>query len=547
VTIHNIPSELQSLKQFVVWKLKERKGNLSKVPYNARTKRGADSTNSSTWTTLDEALKTFSKGYYDGIGFVFANGYCGIDLDHCRNAQTGEIEAWAIDTVKLIDSYTEISPSGTGLHIIIKAKLDGDGINRCVEGHKIEIYDCKRYFTLTGNHLEGTPTIINNKQDEVSALYDWVIEKTETKKSALLPPKSSDAIPLTLDDKELLEKARNAANGEKFQRLWSGDSSQYEDDASDADQAFVNLLCFWSQHDAQVERLWKSSERYRGKLEREDYITRTIAKARGYQTASYTGEFQFADGEPDITNLEELSSDDYQISDDPKREIYLRQCARNAAKVMEVYVTLLKLLGFKKNHTRLLIALTAVGRDRLGTFVAAQSWLKEKYQEHGDHSSEETVRRDIRKLLEEQTELGIRLISYTPGTMDAKGFRFASQFKNHLLRYALQAISISLDTRQEFPHTSAALEAACRQVLASIPREDPTTFKGQSKRHRVKTIGDLEIKLNRSENELMEQMIAEGWAQGEIEAEFEHLELERRRRLSEAFRIRIKHQSKSVR
>jgi putative DNA primase/helicase len=545
VTIHNIPTELQSLIQFVVWKLKERKGNLTKVPYNARTKRGADSTNPSTWATFNEALSVYSKGKYDGIGFVFANGYCGIDLDHCRNAETGEIEAWAIDIVKLIDSYTEISPSGTGLHIITKAKLDGDGVNRCVDGHKIEIYDCKRYFTITGDHLEGTPENINDKQSEVSALYDWVIEKTESKKSKPQASKPSYATPLTLDDKELLDRARSAANGAKFQRLWSGDSSEYEDDVSDADQGFVSQLCFWTQDDAQVERLWKSSQRYRGKLERDDYITRTIKRARSYQTASYTGEFQSSD-EQDITDMEEITGDDFPIVDDPEREKLLRLFACNAAKVMEAYVTLLKLLGFKKNHTRLLIALTAVGRARLGTFVAAQSWLKERYQEHGEHSSEETVRRDIRKLLEEQAELGIRLISYTPGSMDSKGYRFASQFKNHLLRYGLQAISISLDIRKSHKHTSAALEAACREVIASIPQEEPSTFKGQAKRQRVKTKSDLETRLNKSENELIEWMIAQGWAQSEIDAEFEELERERRRRVSEAFKIRIKPTSKSA-
>jgi hypothetical protein len=233
--------------------------------------------------------------------------------------------------------------------------------------------------------------------------------------------------------------------------------------------------------------------------------------------------------------------------DDPGREKYLRQCARNAAKVMEAYVTLLKLLGFKKNHTRLLLALTAVGRAKLGTFVAAQSWLKERYQEHCEHSSEETVRRDIKKLLEEQAELGVRLISYTPGTMNAKGERFASQFKNHLLRYALEAISISMDIHKDYNYTSAALEAACREVIANIPHEEPTTFKGQAKRQRVKTKSDLEIRLNKSENELIEWMIAQGWAQSEIDAEFEELERERRRRVNEAFRIRIQPNSKSAR
>src|SRR5204863_1683911 len=84
-----------------------------------------------------------------------------------------------------------------------------------------------RYFTLTGNHLEGTPTTIYSKQDEVSGLYDWVIEKTESKKSEHQTPKPSDSIALTLGDEDLLNCARNAANGAKFEKLWSGDASEY--------------------------------------------------------------------------------------------------------------------------------------------------------------------------------------------------------------------------------------------------------------------------------------------------------------------------------
>lgn len=350
---------------------------------------------------------------------------------------------------------------------------------------------------------------------------------------------------ISLDDERLLETAKRAGNRKKFEQLWSGDTSGYQSQ-SEAELGLTNLLCFYTSDDTQVERLLKSSGMYRQKHdEHPDYINRTITKARASQTSYYTGE-HMTEEDFDISDFQEIEGDKPSLTGNPKRDKYLKQCACNAAKVMEAYVTLLKLLGFKKNHSRLLMALTAIGRGRLGTFIAAQSWLQERYQEQGKHSSEDTVRRDIRKLLDEQAALGVRLISYKPGTINAKRVRFASQFKNHLLSYALQSISISLDIRKDHEHIGAALEAACREVIANIPHEEPTTFKGQTKRPQVKTISDLETKLNKSENELIEQMIAEGWAQSEIEAEFEKLERGRKRRVSESFKIHIKHHSKSA-
>jgi putative DNA primase/helicase len=118
---HHIPAELKALSQFVVWKMEERAGTTkgTKIPYDAKTGRKAKSTDPQTWASFDVALQACSTGKYDGIGFTFDKGYSGVDLDNCRDPQTGEIELWAFDIVMMLDSYTEISPSGTGLHILL--------------------------------------------------------------------------------------------------------------------------------------------------------------------------------------------------------------------------------------------------------------------------------------------------------------------------------------------------------------------------------------------------------------------------------------------
>src|SRR3982751_2755687 len=123
----NVPAVMQAARQWCVWKLEpDKDGKLTKVPYNARTGRAGSSTNRKTWATFDEAIQTYERNGYAGIGFYFGNGFAGIDLDACRNPITGEIEQWALDIVRAGESYTEVSPSGTGLHIFCKGRVPHD-------------------------------------------------------------------------------------------------------------------------------------------------------------------------------------------------------------------------------------------------------------------------------------------------------------------------------------------------------------------------------------------------------------------------------------
>src|SRR3954453_3293219 len=125
VRAENIPEELKRRPQWVPWKAVGDKPD--KVPYSATTGRKASSTDLLTWATFQEALEAYDNGPYEGVGFVFssADPYTGIDLDDCVDAD-GEIAPWALEIVLYFDSYTELSATGSGLHIIVR----GDVSNR---------------------------------------------------------------------------------------------------------------------------------------------------------------------------------------------------------------------------------------------------------------------------------------------------------------------------------------------------------------------------------------------------------------------------------
>jgi putative DNA primase/helicase len=147
VKVEGIPEELRVRPQWVVWKAVGDKPD--KVPYSARTGRKASSTDLLTWSTFQDSLEANENGDHAGLGFVFssADPYTGIDLDDCVDAD-GEIALWALEIVRYFDSYTELSATGSGLHIIVR----GETPNR--RKGDVEVYSSKRFFTVTGHAVE---------------------------------------------------------------------------------------------------------------------------------------------------------------------------------------------------------------------------------------------------------------------------------------------------------------------------------------------------------------------------------------------------------
>ncbi len=153
-SVENIPERLTERPQWVNWRLEERDGKKTKVPYTPGTLRRASSTDLMTWRTFSEALAAYEAGEppYDGIGFMFcsADPFAGIDLDKCRNPETGKVAEWARKIISSVqEGHVEASPSGTGVHIIVEGTVRGGGMRK----GKVEMYSQGRFFTITGRTL----------------------------------------------------------------------------------------------------------------------------------------------------------------------------------------------------------------------------------------------------------------------------------------------------------------------------------------------------------------------------------------------------------
>jgi hypothetical protein len=164
-----VPGELKDCPQWTAWRYVMRGGKRTKPPCDPRG-FAVDQAKSPQMLSFDEAVRAFKadkKKILEGIGFVFVEGgpFCGVDLDDCIDR--GQLEPWAKAIVGSVDSYSEVSPSGTGVKIFAKAHAPGP---RRRQG-KIEMYFDKRYFTVTGNRLPGTPSRINSAQEAIDELY----------------------------------------------------------------------------------------------------------------------------------------------------------------------------------------------------------------------------------------------------------------------------------------------------------------------------------------------------------------------------------------
>jgi archaellum biogenesis ATPase FlaH len=275
-----IPAELKAVPNWVMFRLEHRVNQLkpAKVPYQPSGDH-AKANDPTTWNTFETCLQVVGK--FDGIGFEFAPPYIGVDLDKCRDPETGELEEWAQDVIAHFDSYTELSPSGTGVHILCEGTLPPGGrrIGR------IEMYDKSRFFTMTGEHLPGTPTVVNDRTEVLVEIHAALFPATVGG-----PPRTSATVPLSNpSDEEILRAASAAKNGRHFDSLWRGDWQGAYRSQSEADEALCCMLAFWTGKDAvRTDQLFRQSSLYRTKWDREDYRTRTIENAVNRTETSYS-------------------------------------------------------------------------------------------------------------------------------------------------------------------------------------------------------------------------------------------------------------------
>lgn len=291
------PKFLRDKNHFCAWRYIQKQGEVkpSKVPYVAQSGRGysitspTDLVNGVTSYTIardvveqamKEHIELHTKEYYDGIGYKLDGTYTAGDEDWCIvydiHTHQALLRADVYERLKANNTYYEVSPSGAGVRFLIKGSIPGPVHT------EIELYCKKRFMSWTGNHIVGTPNDIEERQEQLNALYK------EFKKTVLVAPKKAPTAHTPcvytgpgLSDDAIIEKARTARNGTKFRKLFDeGDISGYSNDESRADLALCKMLAYWTNGDDEtIDRLFRQSKLYRSKWERDDYREMTIAKA----------------------------------------------------------------------------------------------------------------------------------------------------------------------------------------------------------------------------------------------------------------------------
>lgn len=279
-----VPDELRVLKQWVMWKFdwNVKSGSWAKVPYQTNGQKAASDT-PDTWSNFDTVMVTFeqSRSSFDGIGFMFhpSTGYVGVDVDECVTEGDGDLllSTFAQRVVTRLNTYTEISPSGTGIHCIGKAQLDV-GFNRTYQGNKVEGYSKGRYFTFTGRSWTEKPTPIRDIQADVDALHKLV---TAT------DPKVADTKPqvLSLSVQQRLDAALKKP---VIESLFYGNTITHGGDDSAADMALCSHLAFYTDGtEACLDAMFRQSKLMRPKWDEmrgsDTYGNITIGKVMASQ------------------------------------------------------------------------------------------------------------------------------------------------------------------------------------------------------------------------------------------------------------------------
>jgi hypothetical protein len=285
----NIPEEMKLYLQWVVWRYEDRGVNTgiapTKVPYDAKTGELASVSDPNTWTSYVQAVDAYEAHKYHGIGFVFTrlDPYSGIDLDDVEKKVAAGVMTRAeadiiiqrhIKVYEEFTSYAERSPSGSGLHIIVKGKVP-TGRRRS----QIEIYSDKRYFTMTGDVYRNSP--IEPHQELLTQLWQQMGKGVAAEfYDGKVPQKESD--------EAVLERALKADNGAKFAALLNGNWREYYgphmghsgEGHSEADIAFIDIVAFYTQNREQIARIFRASQLgKRKKAQRGDYVDWMINKS----------------------------------------------------------------------------------------------------------------------------------------------------------------------------------------------------------------------------------------------------------------------------
>jgi hypothetical protein len=295
-----IPQVLKDALQWTIWKAEsspKKPNQLDKVPYRAVAPGSkASSTDASTWADYIAAYDAYvrrDETCADGLMFACGNGIGGVDIDGCIDPETGEIAPSAWEVIRAINSYTEKSISGTGIRIFVRTPE-----LRAIKD-RVEIYTTARFYTVTGQHIEGTPLTVEERGEQLAALREQIEQERSAAKAAKRkkskPPRSEAPVAepacgvtaLGVTDDEVLAVCHGFKG---FTELFNG-SIEGCRGQSEADMKLAGTLAFAcgpGEHE-RVERLMRRSGLVRDKWDRDDYLTTlTIPNAYAGRTEYYT-------------------------------------------------------------------------------------------------------------------------------------------------------------------------------------------------------------------------------------------------------------------
>lgn len=297
-----VPDVLQSFTIFVGY-------DKDKLPINPRTGNKAQSNNRQTWADLKTAIESISKfptikGIGIQLGETDIGRLCGIDIDNCVDSE-GNITPEAQKIINSIDSYTELSPSETGIHITFIADKKG---KRCKNINlpfckTIEMYDSNRYFTFTGKRLNDKG--IEHRQAECDYIYDTYIEPKEKKE-----PQNVLAMPVSNEYKSDYDYLQIGLEKDKKLKSFYNGSRESADESSN-DCALMSKLMHWCNNNKElaISTFYNSpyagrkDDAHKKKLQREDYLRRTAENCICETTARQANSNYLANSKNSISNF----------------------------------------------------------------------------------------------------------------------------------------------------------------------------------------------------------------------------------------------------
>lgn len=291
----NIPQSLRKDGKFCVWKYIDRDGHKTKCPYDPHTGSFGASNDPKSFSSFAHAHLVLERYGYDGLGVGIFGDVCAIDLDDCITAD-GKLSEKAKDIISRMQSYTELSPSGKGIHILFRApNFDFDKskyyINNQSEG--IEAYvagTTNKFVTITGKRLVGSPHDLQERSSQLSEVLETYMRRREWDREEGQGGVFTD---LPLSDDEILRLV--VEHSPRFGSVLEGDISDYDNDQSRADMALCTKLAFYTRDPDQIDRIYRHSGigRTDGKWDRvqsgSTYGRLTIEKALDMVCEQYHG------------------------------------------------------------------------------------------------------------------------------------------------------------------------------------------------------------------------------------------------------------------